>query len=206
MTAKPATEHERWQETFSAPEYVFGEGPNAFLERSKPLLPDSGRVLAVSDGEGRNGVWLAEQGLDVVSVDFSEHAQAKARALAEKRGVRIAIEPGDMLAYDWPQAAFDVVVAIFIQYTGPAERQRMFDGMVRCLKPGGLLLLEGYTTRQLAYGTGGPPWVENLYTRDILERELATLSRLEISEYDAEIREGDRHAGISALIDTVGYK
>ena len=76
------SEYERWQTRFAATDYVFGEAPNAFLARQQALLPKAGKVLAVSDGEGRNGVWLAEQGLDVVSLDFSPKAQEKARALA----------------------------------------------------------------------------------------------------------------------------
>ena len=200
------TDKPTWDERFSVAHYVFGEAPNLFLSRQHPILPKAGRVLCVSDGEGRNGVWLAEQGLDVVSADFSPEAQKKARALAAKRGVSITTELADMINYDWPDADYDVVVAIFIQFTGPEARTRMFEGMLRALKPGGLFLLQGYTTRQPSYGTGGPPQHENLYTREILEQLLAPLSRLDIREYDEEIDEGDRHNGLSALIDAVGYK
>lgn len=201
-----ATAKSSWDERFSVEHYVFGEAPNLFLTRQQTILPRTARVLCVSDGEGRNGVWLARQGLDVVSADYSPAAQVKARALAARHGVSITTELADMINYEWPGAAYDVVVAIFIQYTGPADRARMFDGMLRALKPGGLFLLEGYTTRQLAYGTGGPPLIENLYTRDILERLLAPLSRRDIREYDEVIEEGPGHAGMSALIDVVGYK
>ena len=93
------SEYERWQKRFSATDYVFGEAPNAFLARQHGLLPKSGRALAVADGEGRNGVWLAEQGLDVVSLDFSPNAQEKARALAARRGVKITTELSDVLNY-----------------------------------------------------------------------------------------------------------
>lgn len=195
-----------WDERFSAPHYVFGEAPNLFLTRQKALLPKSGKVLCVSDGEGRNGVWLAQQGLDVVSADYSPNAQKKAHALAAKRNVTITTELADMINYDWPDAAYDVVAAIFIQFTGPAGRARMFEGMLRALKPGGLFLLQGYTTRQLAYGTGGPPIIENLYTREILAPLLAPLSRVDIREYDEAIDEGPGHSGMSALIDAVGWK
>lgn len=200
--AKPLS----WDERFSVEHYVFGEAPNLFLTRQKALLPKSGRVLCVSDGEGRNGVWLAGHGLDVVSADYSPAAQRKAQALAARRGVSITTELADMINYDWPEAAYDVVAAIFIQYTGPEARARMFEGMLRALKPGGLLLLQGYTTRQLAYGTGGPPLIENLYTREILEALLAPLSRVEIREYDEVVDEGPGHSGMSALIDAVGWR
>ena len=147
------------------PEYAFGKEPNYFLASCKTLLPPSGRALAVADGEGRNGVWLAEQGLDVVSIDFSPSAQKKARALARERGVDVDFRQVDVHAWDYPDADFDVVVEIFTQFSSPTERALKWAGMRRALKSGGLLILHGYTPKQLDYGTGGPKQIENLYTR-----------------------------------------
>jgi len=193
----------RWESRFAPESYLFGTAPNAFLARQKPLLPKTGRALSVADGEGRNGVWLAEQGLDVVSMDFSPTAQAKARALAASRGVSITTETVDLSTYTWPADAFDVIVVIFAQ---PLERTRLFAGVKRALKPGGLLLIEGYPPRQLQYGTGGPSDIERLYTREHLEAGFADFSDVRIDEYDAEIYEGDGHGGISALIDLIATK
>ncbi|HKA80823.1 MAG TPA: class I SAM-dependent methyltransferase [Xanthobacteraceae bacterium] len=200
------SEYERWETRFTAPDYVFGTAPNAFLAAQKDLLPKQGRALAVSDGEGRNGVWLAEQGLDVLSTDFSPSAQAKARALAQSRGVTITTELVDLAQFKWPDAAFDVVIDIFTQFFGPEGRAAKFAGIRRALKPGGLLLLEGYRPEQLAYGTGGPKQVENMYTRALLEREFASFKRIRIEEYDVEMHEGSAHGGMSAVIDLVGWK
>jgi SAM-dependent methyltransferase len=199
-------ELEQWEMRFAAPDYVFGIAPNAFLAKQRSLLPKTGRALAVADGEGRNGVWLAEQGLDVLSIDFSPTAQAKARALAARRGVRLATELVDVTKWRWPVAEFDVIVLIFTQFVAPAERSEIFARLREALKPNGLLLIEGYTPRQLQYGTGGPKQIENLYTRDLLEREFAELSELHINEYDCELDEGTRHVGMSAVIDLVGRK
>src|SRR3989449_5339258 len=116
------SEYERWETRYGVPEYAFGKEPNYFLASCRGLLPPVGRALAVSDGEGRNGVWLAEQGLDVLSIDFSPAAQAKARALAHTRGVTLTTELVDLAQFDWPDAAFDVVVDIFTQFFGPAGR------------------------------------------------------------------------------------
>ena len=142
------SEYDRWEGRFAAPEYIFGTEPNAFLAAQKKLLPQRGRALAVSDGEGRNGVWLAEQGLDVLSIDFSPAAQAKARALAQTRGVTIATELVDLAQFAWPDAAFDVVIDIFTQFFGPDGRAAKFAGIRKALKPGGLLLLQGYRPEQ----------------------------------------------------------
>ncbi len=199
-------EFERWEGRYSDPDYLFGTEPNAFLAAHKALLPKTGRALAVADGEGRNGVWLAEQGLDVLSIDFSPKAQAKARALALSRGVKLTTELVDVNAWQWPTGEFDVIAVIFTQFGDPAERKRMFAGVRQALKPGGLLLLEGYTPKQLEYGTGGPRKVENMYTRELLEQAFGDFAEPHITEYETEMNEGTRHAGKSALIDFVGRK
>lgn len=200
------SEFARWQQRFAAQEYVFGEAPNVFLAAQKGLLPKSGKALSVADGEGRNGVWLAQQGLDVTSVDFSPNAQAKARKLAETRGVSLNLVLSDLVAWNWPVAAFDVVVGIFFQFCEPGARAQIFEKIRQALKPGGLLLIQGYTPRQLQYGTGGPKEIERLYTRELLEREFASFSSLDIKEYDCEMHEGTGHGGMSAVIDLVGRK
>jgi SAM-dependent methyltransferase len=115
-------EYERWQDRYSGSGYAFGKEPNYFLKSCKQLLPRSGRALAVADGEGRNGVWLAEQGLDLLSIDLSPLAQAKARALAVERGVGVNFELADVHTWNYPEAAFDVVVETFTQFSSPDER------------------------------------------------------------------------------------
>jgi len=200
------SELERWETRFSAPGYHFGTEPNAFLKSHAHLLRPGQKALAVADGEGRNGVWLAEQGLDVLSVDFSPTAQRKAKALAAERGVTIRTETADMVNWAWPEEQFDVIVAIFTQFAPPDGQARMFDGMKRALKPGGLLLIEGYGEKQLEYGTGGPKERVRLYTRQRLERTFKDFTKIEIKEYDSMRVEGDGHTGMAALVDLVGWK
>lgn len=200
------TDFERWETRYADPEYLFGTAPNAFLAAQQARLPRTGRALAVADGEGRNGVWLAEQGLDVLSIDFSPSALAKAQALARTRNVRLSTELADVTQWPWPSDSYDVIAVIFTQFTGPADRERMFAGIARALKSGGLLLLEGYSPKQLAFGNGGPSKLENLYTRELLERAFAHFAEVQITEYDAEMHEGAHHTGTSALIDLVGRK
>ncbi|HWA59763.1 MAG TPA: class I SAM-dependent methyltransferase [Caulobacteraceae bacterium] len=195
-----------WDERYAREDYLFGEAPNAFLARQAGRLQAGGRALAVADGEGRNGVWLAEQGLRVLSVDSSAVAQAKAARLAQARGVSLDLELADLSTWRFPEATFDVVAAIFIQFAGPDLRARLFEGMTRALRPGGLLLLEGYRPEQIAYGTGGPRTPENLYTEPMLREAFAGLEILELAAYDAAIGEGVGHSGMSALIDLVARK
>ncbi len=199
------SEQERWEARFSAPGYAFGKEPNAFLKAQAHRLHAGQTALSVADGEGRNGVWLAEQGLEVLTIDFSPAALAKARALAEERGVRLRTEIADITRWRWPSAAFDVIAAIFI-FVMPAERPAFFANLKGALKPGGLLLMQGYRPEQLAYGTGGPPSADRMYTRALLEASFGDMAEVDIREHDSAIGEGTAHVGMSALIDLVARK
>ncbi|MHB1219235.1 MAG: SAM-dependent methyltransferase [Alphaproteobacteria bacterium] len=196
----------QWDERFATDDFVFGREPNAFLRRAATHIAPGGSVLAVADGEGRNGVWLARQGFRVHAVDGSAVALAKSEKFAAEHGVTLRVERADLTLWCWPEAAYDAVVAIFIQFATAEEQPALFAGMARALKPGGVLLLEGYRPKQLEYGTGGPKQVENLYTRELLEAVFAALQILELREYDAVIEEGGAHSGMSALIDLVARR
>lgn len=206
MTSSAEPELERWNQRFGAVDYIFGTAPNAFLASQKALLRAGSRALCVADGEGRNSVWLAEQGLEVVAFDFSPVGVEKARRLAAARGMKVRYEVATVYDWSWPTAAYDVVVAIFVQFADPPMRSFMFDRMVRAVRPGGLVLIEGYTPRQLKYGTGGPKQVDQLYTEGLLREAFARLELLELRQYEAELDEGSRHRGMSAVIDFVGRK
>ena len=200
------SELDRWEARFAAPGYAFGKEPAAFLKAQAFRLPASGKALSVADGEGRNGVWLAEQGLDVFAIDFSPAALQKSRALAAERGVPIATELADVTKWRWPTAAYDVIVAIFIQFVTPNERSELFTNIKRALKPGGLLLLHGYRPEQLRYRTGGPQEADRMYTRELLEAAFGDMAALEIFEHDSVVSEGSSHVGMSALIDLIARK
>jgi SAM-dependent methyltransferase len=199
-------EFARWEQRFAQPGYWFGTEPNAFLKSKADLLKRGQKALTLADGEGRNGIFLAEQGLDVLALDFSPIALDKARALAKQRGVSLRFEQADLTTWPWPTAAFDVIVGIFFQFTTPEQRKHVFAGIKQALKPGGLLLIQGYRPEQLQYKTGGPSQVERLYTRALLQDSFGDFSSLDIREHDNAISEGSGHIGMSALIDLVGRK
>jgi SAM-dependent methyltransferase len=203
MNARSASD---WDARYAGEDYLFGTAPNAFLAAQAPRLKKGWSALALADGEGRNGVWLAEQGLEVLSVDASATAQDKARRLARARGVDLRFEQVDLANWTFPEARFDVVAAIFFQFAAPPLRARLFEGIKTSLKPGGLLFLEGYRPEQLAYGTGGPPVADNLYTETMLREAFDDMEIVELAGYDAVIQEGSAHSGMSALIDLVARK
>lgn len=195
-----------WNERYAGEEYHFGTEPNAFLAAQRDRLRPGMHCLAVADGEGRNGVWLAEQGLQVLSVDSSPVAIAKARALAAQRGVTMDVELADLTQWDFGCEKYDVVVAIFIQFAPPGLREQLFSRIKSCLKSGGLLMLQGYTPRQLEYRTGGPSQVENLYTEVMLREAFSDMEIVHLAVHDSIIHEGAGHDGMSALIDMVARK
>ena len=193
----------RWNERYAAEGYLFGTEPNRFLASQAHRLPKQGRALSVADGEGRNGVWLARQGLQVTTVEFSPAGIAKARALADHYAVTPELIQADLGEWDWGARRFDVVVGIFFQFAAPPLRALIFRRMREVLNPGGLLLLEGYTPRQLIHKTGGPSAIDQLYTEDLLRTAFAGMEILHLNEYEAELNEGTRHQGMSAVIDFV---
>ncbi len=195
-----------WNDRYAEPGYLFGTEPARFLVERAGDLPDAGRVLAVADGEGRNSAFLAELGHDVTAFDPSPVGVEKARALAAGRGVTVRHEVADVDGWDWAPDAFDAVVAIFVQFADPPLRARLFEGMRRTLKPGGVLMLHGYRPEQIALGTGGPPHAANMYTEALLREAFGDLRILRLESYDREIQEGRGHSGPSALIDLVATK
>ncbi len=202
----------RWNTRYrdAGDEYLFGTEPNRFLAHRAELLRNGCTAVSVADGEGRNSVWLAEQGLDVTAVEISPVAVEKARRLAAGRKLDIRFLLADMLAPDWPPQAmhngFDWVIGVFIQFVGAADRVRQFAAMKQLARPGGRILLQGYTPKQLDYRTGGPGDLENLYTRQILLDAFAGWEIEDLVEYEDDIAEGMGHKGRSALIGLVARK
>jgi len=202
----PDPELERWNGRFAAPGFVFGTAPNAFLAAQAPRLKRGMSALCVADGEGRNSVWLAKQGLHVTAFDFSPIGLEKAKKFARDSGVTIDYRLSSVGDWNWDERQYDLVAGIFIQFSPPAERALVFAGMIRALKPGGLLILEGYGPKQLEYATGGPKKLENLYTEQLLRESFKPLEILHLAAYDAEVDEGHGHSGMSALVDLVARK
>lgn len=195
-----------WNARYAAEGYLFGTEPNLFLISCREMIPAAGRVLCVGDGEGRNSVWLASQGFVVDAFDASSVAVAKARVLAADRGVTVEFEVAGVDEWRWPEEVYDAVAAIFIQFAPPGQRQRLFAHVLRALRPGGLLLVEGYSLEQLAHGTGGPRIPDQLYTEEQLRAELAHFGVESLRSYETNIDEGPAHSGLSAVIDVVARR
>lgn len=195
-----------WDERFAKDGYLFGTEPAAFLLEQRHHLHPGSTALAIADGEGRNSVFMAELGVAVTAMDGSEVGVAKARELAQQRGVDVEFNVGDILTWDWSATSYDLVVGIFFQFLTPDQRPAVFDGIKQALRPGGTLLLHGYTPKQVTYGTGGPPIAENMYTEELLRDAFGDLEIERLEAYETELTEGSGHVGISAVIDLVATK
>lgn len=194
-----------WNQRFAAEHYIFGEAPNAYLQsQAAHLVP--GKALAIADGEGRNGVWLAQQGLEVDAFDFSENAIRKAQALAHSRQVKVNFFCNDWQSFGWPVAHYENVVGIFFQFATPEERTELFARMVTSLKPGGTLIIQGYTPRQLDFNTGGPGKLAHLYDENLMRDAFGDLDMLDLRTYEADITEGTGHQGMSGLLGLTARK
>jgi cyclopropane fatty-acyl-phospholipid synthase-like methyltransferase len=191
-------------------EYLFGTKPSEFLARRTALFTAGESALAVADGEGRNSVWLAQQGLAVTAIEISAVALQKAQLLANAAAVNVTHIHADMLAPDFTAApmppAFDWVIGIFIQFTGSELRAQQFAIMKNMTRSGGRVLLHGYTPQQLEYKTGGPADINNLYTEALLLAAFSDWQIEEIVSYEEVMSEGCGHQGQSALIGLVARK
>ena len=195
-----------WDERFSEPGYKYGTTANAFLREQAHTLPAGARVLVPGDGEGRNGVWLAQQGHQVKAVDASRVGLDKARALAAERGVALGTELADLADWTPAPASVDAVVLVFV-HLPPAIRAGAHRRLAAALRPGGRLILEAFHPRQLGRGSGGPKDVDMLCTLEMLRADFAGQLREELAwEGEVVLDEGPGHQGPAQIVRYVGVR
>ena len=193
-----------WDQRYSRSDFVYGTEPNDFLKSFSNLIP-SRQVLCLGDGEGRNGVYLAQQGFEVTSVDCSAVGLNKARMLADQRGVTIQTQVADLENYQIGQNKWDAVVSIFC-HLPVVTRCAVHQQVVAGLRPGGLFILEAYTPDQVHLNTGGPRTVDLMVTLSALKSELSGLEFDHAIELTREIHEGVLHDGLSAVVQLIARK
>ncbi len=194
-----------WDARYAAEDYLFGTEPNRYLLSQAHRFQPGQRALAVGDGEGRNAVWLARQGLDVTLVDISPVGIDKALRLARAHDVRIATVAADLIRWDWPVDRFDLSVEIFVHV--PVDERRLIHGaMAAALRPGGLALVEAFQKRQVAHSSGGPKSAPLLYDAAALAEDFASLEPLELLEGTVRLAEGTRHRGPAQVVRYLGRK
>lgn len=188
---------ERWDERYAERELVWGAEPNRSFVAEVEALPP-GRALDLACGEGRNAFWLAEHGWDVTGVDFSAVAIARARAIAEHRGVRLRLTVADLLDHVPERGAYDLVAVLYLQL--PADELRLVLGRAAAaVAPGGILLLVAHDLLNLTEGHGGPSDASVLYTADDVT---AALGDLHVERAERVLRdvEGAERPAVDVLV------
>jgi SAM-dependent methyltransferase len=193
-----------WNQRYAEPGFAYGTEPNEFLVTAAPQIPP-GRVLSLGEGEGRNAVFLAQQGFEVLAVDASTVGLAKALDLAKQRGVTLTTQQADLAEFTIEPASWEGIISIFC-HLPPAIRKQLYRGIVRGLKPGGVCVLEAYTPRQRELGTGGPDEIDRLMTLPLLQEELSGLDFLYAVETERMIQEGRFHSGRSSVVQVIAVK
>lgn len=188
-----------WDQRYSDPGYLFGTEPAEWLVAQGPRLRPGMRALALGDGEGRNGVWLARQGLEVTAVDLSPAAQAKARTLATSHGVTLDLVQADLAQWSWPVGAYDVVIVFFVHFP-PSQRPRLLDHMATALCRGGLLVMEVFHRQQAAADNAGPGDPAMLYTCAELGRAFGGLDIIHLARVQTAVVEQGRNKGRAQAI------
>lgn len=202
-----------WDERYAENDgYLYGTEPNDFVREQltaadgrRAVAETPGRALAVADGEGRNGVFLASLGWEVTTFDGAQSGVDKARRLAAERGVTVDARCADAADIALGSEAFDLVVSVFA-HMPPPVRADLHRRVVAALRPGGVLVLEAYTPDQIGKGTGGPPVPELTMTRDLLAVELDGLVFDHAAELDREVHEGPGHTGLGSVVQIVARK
>lgn len=193
-----------WDERYSEDAFAYGTDPNDYLVEVNESIP-CGDVLCLCEGEGRNAVYLAEQGCRVTGVDGSQVGLNKAQRLAAERGVHIKTMVSDMNDFHIQPRTWDAIVSIFC-HVPPALRERVHRECVAGLRPGGVMVLEAYTPEQLAFGTGGPPVAELTMQLQHLEQELDGLEWIIARQTERSVIEGKYHVGTGAVVQLLGRK
>jgi len=195
---------DKWNKRYAAEEYSFGTAPNAFFKEQLDLS-DSGRLLLPAEGEGRNAIYAAENNWEVVAFDSSEQGRKKALKLANEKDVNIDYQVNDFKGVDFKEGEFDAIALIFA-HMPEGSRREYHQKMLKYLKPGGIIILEGFEKNQIDLNTGGPKDKSWLFASHDLFSDFSSLSNINVAESKVELNEGASHQGEAAIIRLIGKK
>lgn len=194
---------EFWEERYSDEEYIYGKDPNVFFRTELGKLnPNS--ILLPADGEGRNAVFAAKTGWDVTAFDLSKAGKAKAIELAERNDVEINYEVTSAQEFD-SDIKFEVIALIYAHFNAE-DRPGIHNYLLQFLKPGGILIFEAFSKKQLDYNSGGPKEQAMLFSKEELRNEFSGLTIKYLEELEIEQNEGKYHKGKSCVLQMIGEK
>ena len=194
-----------WDERYSTQDYLFGEEPNDFLKNAVQHIPQNGRVLCLGEGEGRNAVFLAKQGLQVTALDISAVGLKKTRGLADKNHVEVLTVQADLENYALGEEKWDAVVSIWCHLPS-SLRKKVHAQIHKALKHNGVFIIEAYSPEQLHNNTGGPKNPDLLASLEMLKADLSSLNLVIASAVNRDVQEGTGHCGMSSTLQLVARK
>jgi 2-polyprenyl-3-methyl-5-hydroxy-6-metoxy-1,4-benzoquinol methylase len=193
-----------WDERYRNAEYQYGINPNEFIaEKLRPLKP--GRILIPAAGEGRDLVFAASLGWEAHGFDLSDQGEAKALKLARERKVNIHYTCQDAFQINFPLESFDVIALSFF-HLPPELRLKFHQKCMEWLKPGGYIILEGFSKNQLDKNSGGPKDPSWLFSKQELTSDFQGLHVLLNEEKERVLDEGPLHQGLAAVVQFHGQK
>lgn len=193
-----------WDQRYRDADYVYGKQANDFLVENYSRLP-KGKILSLAEGEGRNAVFLAQQGYAVTAVDSSQVGLDKAQKLAQEYGVEIDTILADINEFEITPNTWEGIISIFCPLS-TQQQLLLYPKIVAGLKPKGVYLVEAYRPEQLAYGTGGGSSADQMTTQASLEHGLRDLEFVQLESLEREVIEGKFHTGLAAVIQAIALK
>lgn len=193
-----------WNERYAEHEFAYGKEPNQFLKEHIHLLP-KGKVLFVAEGEGRNAVFAAKNGLQVYAFDYSDSGRNKAKDLASENNVVIDYEVSDVLQLSYKKNSFDAIVFIFAHF--PSDiRKKAHEELLSLVKPNGKIVFEAFSKEQLKYSSGGPKESAMLFSEDEVRKEFVNVTFDFLKTQLVMLNEGPYHQGEGKVIRFIGTK
>lgn len=195
---------EFWNERYEVKEFAYGTEPNLFF-KAQIDKRSPGKILFPAEGEGRNAVYAAKLGWNTYAFDSSSEAKNKAEKLAKKHGMKIQYQVNDIKTIEYPMNFFDAIVLIFAHFH-PFERNYFHNRLLSFLKPGGAVILEGFSKKQIQFSSGGPRNLEMLFSEEEIISDFKSLSPIKVEETEVTLNEGRFHQGRAAVVRMVGTK
>ncbi|WPR70319.1 class I SAM-dependent methyltransferase [Flavobacterium sp. NG2] len=198
-----------WNERYGKADFVYGKEPNLFFkEWIQKFTPKS--ILMPADGEGRNGVYAAQLGWKVISIDLSEDGKSKTLKLAKENQVSLEYIIGDLEDIQLNKESFDAIGLIYAHFTAE-KKSKLHKKINDCLKPGGIIIFEAFSKLHLCYNehnpkVGGPKDIDMLFSKLEIISYFQDYEILLLEEKEINLKEGNYHNGKSSVIRFVGRK
>lgn len=198
------SQQEFWNKKFSRDGYLYGQKPNAFLVSCSANFKKNHRFLCLGEGEGRNAIYFAKRGYEVVALDASDVGLKKLQEHASEHNIEVKTRCVDLNEWE-PSKKYGSIVASFL-HMYKDEREALFKKIHSCLETGGFFAGEFFSVNQLNYQSGGPKDVDLLYSVKDFENAFPGCEYHKLEETKTILNEGPGHQGEASVIRVIIQK